>query len=177
MTLPIEQCSFYVDSFVASTSTSASWLYLRPLLPLCRCAGLGKPRGAQGKEDQRAPAALLGNRAPANIAGASCIIPSPPPLSIYMSSRYRPVCLFLSTIQPPSTLYSSVQAISLFRSFQRPARTMASSTKPSLQGAEDFLTFVNASPTRMFFNILPYKSILMKNQSLPCCPLRQTASR
>jgi hypothetical protein len=53
-------------------------------------------------------------------------------------------------------------------------RTM--STKPSLEAAEDFLSFVNASPTRMCATSkrCAYRCGLTSNYSFSCCQVSQT---
>jgi hypothetical protein len=54
------------------------------------------------------------------------------------------------------------------------ARTMT--TKPSLAAAEDFLSFVNASPTRMSLVVAPI-CIIVDQTSFPCRQVRQREAR
>lgn len=72
---------------------------------------------------------------------------------------------------PPSRYLAFISSSSLSLSC---ARNMA--TKPSLAAAEDFLSFVNASPTRMRLQVAR-RSIFADLCSLPCCQVSQREAR
>jgi hypothetical protein len=104
-----------------------------------------------------------------NPATASHPNPTPPRPSCRPPAQYMPISSRLQR----TLLYP--RAISL--AFVQTTCDRAMSTKPSLAAAEDFLSFVNASPTRMLALYTVSACAIIDPSSLPCCQVGQRAVR
>jgi hypothetical protein len=115
------------------------------------------------------PLALAPSAAPMTPATASPPNPTPPRPSCRPPAQYMPIARPLQF-----TLLHPGQSASVSLAFVQTTCARAMSTKPSLAAAEDFLSFVNASPTRMLALCTVSAWTIIDPSSFPC---RQVGQR